>query len=79
MAAQVESAQVEQCYKARNRDRTDDLILTKDVLYRLSYASMPEADGYRGKSGKVRGIGAGLKGGAVTKAADRRQAIRIWA
>lgn len=24
--------------RARNRDRTDDLILTKDVLYRLSYA-----------------------------------------
>ena len=24
--------------KARNRDRTGDLILTKDVLYRLSYA-----------------------------------------
>jgi hypothetical protein len=24
--------------EARNRDRTGDLILTKDVLYRLSYA-----------------------------------------
>jgi hypothetical protein len=24
--------------QARNRDRTGDLILTKDVLYRLSYA-----------------------------------------
>ncbi len=27
--------------KARNRDRTGDLILTKDVLYRLSYACTP--------------------------------------
>ena len=26
--------------QARNRDRTDDLILTKDVLYQLSYASV---------------------------------------
>jgi hypothetical protein len=25
--------------RARERDRTADLILTKDVLYRLSYAS----------------------------------------
>jgi hypothetical protein len=25
--------------RARDRDRTGDLILTKDVLYRLSYAS----------------------------------------
>ena len=37
--AQDESAEVEQPNRARNRDRTDDLILTKDVLYRLSYAS----------------------------------------
>src|SRR5215213_3684035 len=27
--------------QARDRDRTGDLILTKDVLYRLSYASDP--------------------------------------
>jgi hypothetical protein len=33
--------------KARNRDRTGDLILTKDVLYRLSYA----CDTYRAGDG----------------------------
>jgi hypothetical protein len=27
--------------QARDRDRTGDLILTKDALYRLSYASDP--------------------------------------
>jgi hypothetical protein len=27
------------CLEARDRDRTGDLILTKDALYRLSYAS----------------------------------------
>ncbi len=26
-------------FRAHNRDRTGDLILTKDVLYRLSYVS----------------------------------------
>ena len=30
-------------FRARERDRTADLILTKDVLYRLSYASEPGA------------------------------------
>ncbi len=28
--------------RARDRDRTGDLILTKDVLYRLSYASQTD-------------------------------------
>jgi hypothetical protein len=61
--AQDESAEVVQTHRALNRDRTDDLILTKDVLYRLSYASMPDAGSARGKSVKVRGTGVGLKGG----------------
>jgi hypothetical protein len=60
--AQDESAVVQQPNRARNRDRTDDLILTKDVLYRLSYASIPNAESARGKSVKVRGAVAGLKG-----------------
>jgi hypothetical protein len=51
--------------RARNRDRTDDLILTKDVLYRLSYASVPDAGAARGKSVKVRELGVGLKGAGV--------------
>ena len=59
--ARIESAEVVQPNRARNRDRTDDLILTKDVLYRLSYASMPDAGAARGKSVKVSGRGAGLK------------------
>ena len=63
--ARVESAGVERPNKARNRDRTDDLILTKDVLYRLSYASIPDARSARGKSVKVSGAGVGLKGGGT--------------
>ena len=69
--AQVESAVVKQPNRARNRDRTDDLILTKDVLYRLSYASMPGAGAALGKSVKVRGRGVGLKGGRVARASWR--------
>ena len=60
--AQDESAEVVQTHRARNRDRTDDLILTKDVLYRLSYASMPDTGSAQGKSVKVRGTAVGLKG-----------------
>jgi len=40
-------------------------ILTKDVLYRLSYASVPDAGAARGKSVKLSGGGAGLKGAGV--------------
>ena len=32
---------VNSCLQARDRNRTGDLILTKDALYRLSYASDP--------------------------------------
>ena len=32
---------VNSCLQARDRNRTGDLILTKDALYRLSYASKP--------------------------------------
>jgi hypothetical protein len=48
--AREESAEVEQPNRARNRDRTDDLILTKDVLYRLSYASSGPVPKRRGSS-----------------------------
>ncbi len=29
------------CHGAHDQDRTDDLVLTKDVLYQLSYMGLP--------------------------------------
>ncbi len=63
--ARRKSAEVEQHNQARNRDRTDDLILTKDVLYRLSYASMTGAGAALDKSVKVSEPWVGLKGPCV--------------
>jgi hypothetical protein len=40
-AASVLAVLHESVSQARDRDRTGDLILTKDALYRLSYASDP--------------------------------------
>ena len=41
-AGSGEAAPASPARQARNRDRTGDLILTKDVLYRLSYACTHE-------------------------------------
>ena len=59
--AREESAEVEQPNRARNRDRTDDLILTKDVLYRLSYASETHCRGRTEPSAMVKRVCDSLK------------------
>ena len=37
-------------WRAHNRDRTGDLILTKDVLYRLSYVGVPFTGAKKGQN-----------------------------